>query len=307
MWTRSSVTMRSRFQLSLLVGDTPSFANHGPPFRYLLVTYDTSLQVYSVADSLLVRRIVLPLVGANSGAPYLVASALSPTSPNLVWLAASDGRTWRIDWTTGAGVEDSFRTKAGVIHDMTVGAVPLGKQVRDVLFVAESLKNSYKLVAYDPSDLAAPKTHILHDQPGRVNIVRASTGGAAVVAAANDTLVVGVLKQKGLHKVEDLDYDFYSLNAPDIICSLSIRLASKKNASRKKTANDATEPAVDVAVGCARGAIYEYSDITAQVRGKARKASDTPKKQHWHQRAVHSVAWSHDGKPLMINDLGLRY
>lgn len=256
--------------------------------------------MYSVANSLLIRRITLPLVGANSGAPYLVASALSPTSPNLVWLAASDGRIWRIDWTTGAGVEDSFRTKAGVIHDMTIGAVSLNKQNCDILFVAESLKSSFKLVAYDASDLTTPKSHILHDQPGKVNIVRATSGGSAIIAAAVDTLVVGVLKQKGLHKVEDLAYDFYSLNTSDIICSLSIRHASKKNSLKKKTANDSQELTVDVAVGCARGAILVYSDLVAQLRSKTRKGLDISKRQHWHQRAVHCVAWSHDGKLSIV-------
>lgn len=189
---------------------------------------------------------------------------------------------------------------------MTIGAVSLNNQNCDVLFVAESLKNSFKLAAYDPSDLASPKRHILHDQPGRVNIVRATSGGSAIVAAAGDTLVVGVLKQKGLHKVEDLAYEFYSLNTSDIICSLSVRLASKKTVSKKKTTHDPQDLAVDVAVGCARGAILVYSDLVAQLRGKNRKGLDNSKKQHWHQRAVHCVAWSHDGRLKAANHLEVK-
>lgn len=198
-------------------------------------------------------------------------------------------------------MEDSFRTKAGVIHDMTVGAVSFNNQPSDVLFVAESLKSAYKLVAYDASDLTDPTSHVLHDQPGKVNIVRATSGGSAILAAAVDTLVVGVLKQKGLHKVEDLAYDFYSLKITDIICSLGVRHISKKSGLKKKAANDSQELAVDVAVGCARGAIYMYSDLVAQLRGKTQKGLETVKKQHWHQRAVHCVAWSHDGKLHLIN------
>lgn len=198
-------------------------------------------------------------------------------------------------------MDDSFRTKAGVIHDMTIGAVSLSKQSYDVLFVAESLKNAYKLVAYDSRNLASPKRHILHGQPGKVNIVRATSGGFVIVAAAVDTLVVGILKQKGLHKVEDLAYDFYSLKTSDIICSLSVRLASKKNGPKKKTTHDIQDLAVDVAVGCARGAICVYSDLVAQLRGKNRNGLDNTKKQHWHQRAVHCVAWSDDGRHNATN------
>lgn len=266
-------------------------------FRFLLITYDTSLQVYSVADSLLVRRIALPVVGANSGAPYLVASALSQTSPDLVWLAASDGRIWRINWTTGSGVEECFRTKAGVIHDIAAGAVTLNKKLCDILFVSESLKGSYKIVAYDPSDLSNTKSQVLHSQAGKVNIVRTANGGSTLVAAAGDVLIAGALKQTSLHSIEDLVYDFYSINSADIICCLSIRSVSKKSSSKKKATHDTNESTIDIAVGCARGAIFIYSDLLTQLRGKPRKGLEIPKKQHWHQRAVHSVAWSTDGKP----------
>ncbi|KAF3764550.1 hypothetical protein M406DRAFT_42104 [Cryphonectria parasitica EP155] len=267
--------------------------------KFLLITYDTSLQIYSVADSLLVRRIALPVVGANSGAPYLVASALSETSPNLVWLAASDGRIWRIDWTNGTGVEDCFRTKAGVIHDMTVGSVSLNKTPSDVLFVSESLKSSFKIVAYDPSDLASPKSHVLQSDIGRVNIVRAAIGGLVLVAVAGSTMLVGTLKQKTNHSVENLHYDFYSVNTVDDVCCLSIRHVPKKSGSKKKAGHDSNDLVVDVAVGCVRGALFVYSDLLTQLQNKLKKGLDVPRKQHWHRKAVHSVAWSKDGNYLI--------
>lgn len=270
--------------------------------RFLLVAYDTSLQVYSVADSLLVRRIALPVVGANSGAPYLVASALSQVSPNLVWLASSDGRIWRVDWTTGSGAEDSFRTTAGVVHDMTLGAVTVNKKVSDIIFVAESAKNSSRIVAYDPSDLANPKSQVLQSQPGKASILRAANGGTILAAAAGDTLLVGAIRQKSLQSIEDVAYDFYSINTSDDVCSLSVRL-SKKSGPKKKVSQDPNDFFVDVAVGCTRGGIYIYSDLLSQLRAKLRKGIEVPKKQHWHQRAVHSVAWSNDGKSRKVSIL----
>ncbi|KAJ4407825.1 NET1-associated nuclear protein 1 [Gnomoniopsis sp. IMI 355080] len=267
--------------------------------KHLLVTYDTSLQVYSVAESLLVRRITLPVVGANNGAPYLVASALSQVSPNLVWLAASDGRIWRVDWTTGSGVQDCFRTKAGVIHDMTVGALKLNKTLSDVLFVSESLHRSFKVVAYDPSDLANPISHTLQTESGQVSILKIANGGNALVAAAGHTLFVGSLKQKGLHSVEDLVYDFYSVELTDDVCCLSVRAAQRNSGSKKKVSHDANDTFVDVAAGCARGAIFVYSDLLSQLQEQSKRGLDMPKKQHWHRKAVHSVAWSADGNYLI--------
>lgn len=264
--------------------------------RYLLVAYDTSLQVYSVADSLLVRRIALPVVGANSGAPYLVASALSQISPNLVWLASSDGRIWRIDWTTGTGAEDFFRTNAGVVHDMTLGAFTISKKPTDIILVSESVKNSLRIVAYDPSDLDDAKSQVIQSQPGKASILRAENGGSILTIAAGDALIVGAWKQKSLQSVEDLAYDFYSINTSDDICSLSVRQSSKKAGSKKKVPQDVNDAVVDIAVGCTRGGIYIYSDLLSQLRSRSRKGIEVPKKQHWHQRAVHSVAWSTDGK-----------
>lgn len=263
--------------------------------RYLLVTYDTSLQIYSVADSLLVRRIALPVVGANNGAPYLVASALSQVDPNLVWLAASDGRIWRVDWTTGSGATDFFRTKAGVVHDLAVGHIKLNKTFTDVLFVSESLGKMSKIVAYDPSDLKNPISHNLQTDSGKVSILRVANGGGVLVAVAGNTLVVGSLKMKGFSSVEELVYDFYSIQLTDDLCSLSVRAAQKKSGSKKKAAHDSNDTFVDVAAGSVRGAIYVYSDVLSQLQGKSKKGLDLPKKQHWHRKAVHSVAWSTDG------------
>jgi NET1-associated nuclear protein 1 (U3 small nucleolar RNA-associated protein 17) len=266
--------------------------------RFLIVAYHTSLQVFSVADSLLVRRIALPLIGANNGAPYLVAAALSQVTPELVWCASSDGRIWRVNWRTGSGADECLRTGAGVIHDMTLGAVTINKKLTDILYVSESLKNNYRIVAYDPSDLANPKSKSLQNQTGKWSILRTTNGGSILTAATGNSLMVGALQPKPVGSIEGLSYEFYSINASDEVSCLSVRLAPKKSVSKKKASQELSDQVLDVAVGGVRGAIYIYSDLLSQLTGaaKSRKGLETPKRQHWHQRAVHSVAWSLDGK-----------
>lgn len=204
-----------------------------------------------------------------------------------------------MDWTTGSGVEDCFRTKAGVIHDMTLGALKLNKTPSDVLFVSESLHRAFKIVAYDPSDLANPVSHTLQTESGQVSILKIANGGNALVAAAGNTLYVGALKPGSFQSVEDLSYDFYSVELTDDICCLSVRAAQKRSNSNKKASHDANDSFIDVAAGCARGAIFVYSDLLSQLQGKpSKRGLDVPRKQHWHRKAVHSVAWSADGKFL---------
>lgn len=178
---------------------------------------------------------------------------------------------------------------------MTVGAITVNKKLSDVLFVSESLKSSFKLVAYDLSDFTNPKSHILQNESGKVSILRAGNGGSALVAIAGNALIVGALKRSTLHSVEDLVYDFYSVNATDDICCLSIRHTAKKLSPKGKASHDPNEFILDVAVGCARGAIFTYSDLLTQLQCKSKKGLDAPKKRHWHQKAVHSVTWSNDG------------
>ena len=179
---------------------------------------------------------------------------------------------------------------------MTIGAITLNKKPSDILYVSESLKNNHRIVAYDASDLAHPSSQVLQDQLGKPSILRTTNGGSILVAAAGNTLMVGALQQKSVGSVEALVYDFYSINTSDDVSCLSVRLATKKPSSKKKAAQEPSDPVLNIAVGGVRGAIYIYSDLLSQLRAKSRKGLEIPKKQHWHQRAVHSVAWSPDGR-----------
>lgn len=178
---------------------------------------------------------------------------------------------------------------------MTVGAIKLNKTLADVLFVSEISGKAHKISAYDPSDLAHPIGHSLQADTGRVGILRVANGGSVLVAAAGTTLVVGSLRQKSFSGVEELVYDFYSIELTDTVCCLSVRAAQKKSGSKKKAPHDYNESFVDVAIGGTRGVISVYADLLSQLQGKSKKSLDTPKKQHWHRKAVHSVAWSADG------------
>lgn len=185
---------------------------------------------------------------------------------------------------------------------MTVGAVTINKKPSDILYVSESIKNNSRIVAYDASDLANPKSRVLQNESGKSNILRTTNGGSILTAVAGNTLMVGALQQKNVGSVEDLAYDFYSIETSDEVSCLSVRLASsKKTGSKKKASQEPTDPILDVAVGGVRGAIYIYSDLLSQLRAKSRKGLEIPKKQHWHQRAVHSVAWSPDGRSSNVS------
>ncbi|KAK4193452.1 NET1-associated nuclear protein 1 [Podospora australis] len=274
-----------------------------PDERYLIVTYNTSIQVYSTEDSLLIRRIALPVTATEDNNEHamghIVASALSKTSPDFVWVASSDGRIWYINWTSGAGADSPFTVDAKKILDMTVDAFEIGGSTVDVLLVLQRLtKSSAQIFAYDTQALSKKTGKLLHKYDESPQLLRSAAGGRVIVAAAKEVLHIGFLKPNKFASLQDLAYRFHAFDVPDIITCLEVR------PTVRPTKKGGVElHAVEVIVGCARGAIYLYSDLLSKLSGVGANSgtagSIQPRKYHWHRRAVHSVKWSEDGNYII--------
>jgi NET1-associated nuclear protein 1 (U3 small nucleolar RNA-associated protein 17) len=271
----------------------------------LIITYNTSIQVYSTEDSLLVRRIALPLTSPDDAnefaSTHIVATALSKSDSDYIWVASSDGRVWHINWTSGSGADTPFRVEAKRVLDVTVDAVEIGGKAEDVLLVMKRLtKSSAQIVAYNAKTLATGGGKLLHTYDENPLLLRSVAGGRLIVAAAKETLHIGLLKGKKPASLDELTYRFHCFDVPDIITCLDVR------SSIRTTKKGGFElQSVDLAVGCARGAIYVYLDLLSKLPGEGSGSSKAgilqPKKYHWHRRAVHSVKWSEDGRcPVMV-------
>lgn len=270
--------------------------------RYLIITYNTSIQVYSTEDSLLVRRINLPVTRRGDGtelvSTHVVSSVLSKTDPDYIWVACSDGRIWRINWTSGAGADSPFMVDTKKLLDMTVDVVEMGGSSEDVLLVLKRLtKTSAQIVAYNTKALSTGNGKLLHTYDESPQMLRSVAGGRLIFAAAKETLHVGLLQAKKPLSLDDLSYRFHCFGIPDIVSCLDIRPTVRPT---KKGGIEIQS--VDIAVGCARGAIYVYNDLLSNLPGDGSGSSKAgpiqPRKYHWHRRAVHSVKWSEDGKHL---------
>ncbi|KAL2140737.1 hypothetical protein VTI28DRAFT_3290 [Corynascus sepedonium] len=274
-----------------------------PDERHLIITYNTSIQVYSTEDSLLVRRIALPIPGSDGenefASTHIVASVLSKCDNDYIWVACSDGRVFYINWTSGSGVKDPFRIEAKKVLDMTVDAVELGGKTEDVVLVLQRLTtSSAQVVAYNTKALSARKGKLLHTYDENPQLLRSVAGGRLIVAAAKETLHIGLLKAKKFVSLDDLVYRFVSFDVPDIVSCLDIRHVVR---TTKKGGFELQS--VDLVIGCARGGIYVYHDILSKLPGEGSGSSKAgliqPRKYHWHRRAVHSVKWSEDGNYLI--------
>lgn len=263
--------------------------------------------MYSTEDSLLVRRIALPLAESGDSTKFvsthIVSLVLSKSDTDYIWVACSDGRIWHINWTSGAGVDSPFTVDAKKVLDMTADAMEIDGKLEDVLLVLQKLtRSSGQIVAYNARALSTRTGKALHTYDESPQLLRSVAGGRFIVAAAKETIHIGLLKSKKPASFDDLTYRFLCFDVPDIISCLDIRPTFR---SAKKGGLEIQS--VDVAVGGARGAIYVYHDLLSNLPGEGSASPNAgfiqPKKYHWHRRAVHSVKWSEDGMQLTLSVL----
>ncbi|EWZ90953.1 hypothetical protein FOWG_06723 [Fusarium oxysporum f. sp. lycopersici MN25] len=271
--------------------------------QFLIIAYNTSIQVYSAADSLLVRRI--PITAAETSddkaaAPaHIVAMRQAKQNSNIVWVATSDGRVCEVDWTTSKTPE-FFQTKSKTATAMALVTKKVSGKVQEIIFVAESDKpGRIEVVAYPASTTESEhKVLFVMKKPGNgLQLLETSEDGH-LVGAINDRLFFGVPSQRQFDNLASLDYEIYTFDIPDLASALDLRVYPRPVTSGKKSRQEAA-PVLDIIVGGARGSIYLYHDALARSQALAKSGSDKEPIQaqnfHWHRRAVHALKWSRDG------------
>ncbi|PKS08235.1 hypothetical protein jhhlp_005177 [Lomentospora prolificans] len=280
--------------------------------RYLILAYTTSIQVYTTADSLLIRRI--PIDPPNSDSFAIVAVRLSSQNGSHVWVACSDGRLWLIDWTTGSVLREPVVTKSHTAVDMVLLSLKLGKNNRELPVVSEHTKDGRNtLVVYNYQSTDESKTSnvlaALSHSGQQIHSLVSVNESRAIFAASKSTLIVGVASGK-FSSFSDISYTFYNFETNDIITSLDARVSTmplyqgrRAMAEKAKSTRNPNTPIIDVIVGGARGPIYFYNDLIAKLEALDNEdlGSDAllARKYHWHRRAVHTLKWSRDGNYMI--------
>ncbi|KAF4446273.1 hypothetical protein F53441_10075 [Fusarium austroafricanum] len=271
--------------------------------QYLVLAYNTSIQVYSAVDSLLIRRI--PITAAESSdekitAPaHIVAMRQSKQNTDIVWVATSDGRVCQVNWTTSKTPE-FFQTKSKTANAMALVTKKVSGKTKEIIFVAESDKPArIEVIAYPASTTESEhKVLFVMKKPGNgLQLLETSEDGH-LVGAINDRLFFGVPSQQQFDSLTALDYEIYTFDIPDLVSALDLRVYPRPVTSGKKSRHE-TAPVLDIIVGGARGSIYLYHDALARSQALAKSGSDKEPIQaqnfHWHRRAVHALKWSRDG------------
>ncbi|OAA46871.1 WD repeat-containing protein 75 [Metarhizium rileyi] len=271
--------------------------------QYLILTYNTSLQIYNASDSLLVRRIPITTLdtSASKGSTpaHIVGTRLSKSNPHIVWVACSDGNIYCVNWSHGDIPSPAFKTTSCTAKALAVVPAAYADN-KEILLVAESDKPSrMEVVAYQSCVGSTPKSKgllTLNKSGYGLRILETSEDGQVIVGAFQDRLFLGTVSRNS-ESLDQLQYEIFSFDSPDVITSIDLRLHARSSGDRK--GHMGMEKAVDVIVGGARGGIYVYHDALSHVKAAGNpqfvKAGIEVQKYHWHRKAVHAVKWSIDG------------
>lgn len=271
--------------------------------RFLIVANRTTIQVYSTSDSLLTRSIKLEIDPKARRNAHIIAYCMSPTNPDLLWVACSDGAIYCINWTSGAGADQYWGiSSTGCIH-MTVASMESAGRRRDVVFTTEAKKDGgWRITANELAPLKSPiqtAARTIYSSNQRIQYMKTGAEGSILVAASGKRVLVGNLRFTDYGTIDKIKYEFRVFDSADVISSLDINVTDRPKSATDKAAK--RYPIVDVVVGDVKGAIFVHNDLVQNiVRSQRNTAGESgiqliPRKLHWHRQAVHTVKWSLDG------------
>jgi NET1-associated nuclear protein 1 (U3 small nucleolar RNA-associated protein 17) len=231
-----------------------------------------------------------------------VSLCLSPSTPEIVWVACSDGNVYRVNWTSGEGAGYSWKTSSTGCVYMTVASMESLDRKRDIVFTTEAKGDIWRITANEltaPDSIIKTAARTIYTSTDRIRYLKTAAAGSVVVAVAGNKIIIGGLRldSKDYGTVDKIRYEFRTFETVDAISSLDVRATPRPRSAEKKLQKT---PVVDLVVGDVRGTIFLHDDLLANLMlpGGKPGTSLTPRKLHWHRQAVNSVKWSLDGMSL---------
>jgi NET1-associated nuclear protein 1 (U3 small nucleolar RNA-associated protein 17) len=282
--------------------------------RFLIVAHGKSVHVYSTSNSLLHRSINLFVDESLIEPQYIAAYGLSPTDPNILWLACSDGTVYKVNWASGEGGDRSWKTSdAGLTH-MTVASMDSDGRKRDVVFTTEKKGEVWRISAHELSIRGTSpivQSRVIYTSPKPIHIIKTTGEGDVIIAASEERVLLGTLRSTDFGTIERIKYEFRIFESTDFVSSMDIRVSKRAADPGRKVTKLDKIGIVDVVVGDVRGAIFVHNDLLANlIRSQTltvevpNSINLIPRKLHWHRKAVHSVKWSLDGRRFLPSKHG---
>ncbi|KAL8761496.1 MAG: hypothetical protein Q9184_002375 [Pyrenodesmia sp. 2 TL-2023] len=273
-----------------------------PDEQYLFIAYQSSVNVYSTATSLLVRKL-----RAEQSEP-LAGLALSAIDSSHLYVAAKSGNIQKWDWLEGR-ILGSWDTECR-IYALAAPQRPSDNRLSDLVYTIDQKAmrpwriRVHRLVGANENDAVTLRTS---QEP--ITSFNITENGRIITAASGSVLTLGITSYAGEPPLSNLSYTWRDIECPEWISCYDVRTVELDDGSKGKTCNNQRIPRIDIAVGGLKGSLHVYDDLLRQLIQKEKTADKRPtaeltsRKMHWHRNAILSVKWSRDGNYIISGGL----
>lgn len=275
-------------------------------FRYLLIPYDTAINVYATTTSLLVRRLHM------SRSDRISAFAVASTDTNQLFISTCLGSIEKWDWVEGTRLE--YWNIFSPIHFLAT-ARPSSAEIANglVYTIDNKRRGQWMLTAHrllGGSEASKTDLGTLLKYPERLTSLKALDNGKIIVVTSGSRVIIGTCNRPNPGSLKDISYVWRDVDCPEWITSIDVRASSYDTDIKKSSNSRATvNVVIDIAVGTLKGKIIIYDDLLNNLirlehgtkQEKLRGVSS--RRLHWHRTGVLALKWSADGSYIIIDSV----
>ncbi|KAL8822427.1 MAG: hypothetical protein Q9191_006837 [Dirinaria sp. TL-2023a] len=272
-----------------------------PDEEYLLLAFDSTINVYSTSTSILVRRLRLHRAEAISSFDF------SSANSNHLFVATMSGTIHKWDWINGKFVE-LWNTKTPIYSIKSSGSTESQGESGLVYTLDQHTKErwlvtAHRLVGGEEAGKTALVTLLTYDEP--LTSLKVLEEGRVIVATAGSKMLIGTTKRPSEPSLKDVTYTWREFDCSTRITCIDVQISSTTATSKPSEKSKAAVNPVNIVTGCVGGSIFVYEDVLEKLVRKENRSNRPhdndldPRKLHWHRNAVASVKWSADGNYII--------
>ena len=265
--------------------------------RFLLVAYGTSIAVYSISTSLLVRQFHI------NRADSISAFAVSSTAQDHLYISTINGTIEKWNWIEGLRL-GHWMISSSLYSLVTVKQNPDDPGSDLVYTVDRKLQGPWMLSVHrlaDGKDGAKTDAKTLLTNQQALSSVKVFEKGRVIIATSGSQLMIGSSEESAPFSLKEVMYRWRMVESPEYIVSTDVRVRPSEKIQKMPKGRESAANAIDIVIGGLKGSIHIYEDLLWKLVQRDRRGKRSPpeivsRRLHWHRNAAQAVKWSADGR-----------
>lgn len=263
----------------------------------MLIAYDSTINVYSIATSLLVRKLRV------ADSDRISSFALSTYMTNHLFVSTSLGSIERWDWVEGTRLE--LWNTATPIHRLVTADCDNNEEKNGLIYTIDKMSES--LWMFTAHRLLGSTTDLgtLLKYRESLTSARAIENGRIIVLTSGSRVIIGTCESTNAEPLRDLTYSWRDVTCRQWITSVDVRIRSQESHTKvPPNQKSSSNGVIDIAVGMVNGEIVIYDNLLENLilkeddKNSGQTTNVSSRRLHWHRNEVLALKWSADGTDL---------